>query len=224
MAIRTCDLTVRKSFLLTPNLTPDPSSLTTNPSLQLKIISDLFFMCLEIVGRGNKELQKTTFEMQICYLGKSWASLVFWYHSSRKHAFEWMRLDWGREREAARKSDRKMEPCFSECGAGPRAWEPPGRLLEIENLGLHPRPTERIRTCHLTRPLGNSCKGFNLRNTALGQRQKLQGIIPGRVQVLGALTAGRPQVLEVRERLGEWEGKLRWGKKVLKGNNDNCDC
>lgn len=62
----TRDLTVPKSFLPTPNLSPYLSSLTNiTPSSQLKIITELFFMYLEVVESGDKELQKTTVKMQI---------------------------------------------------------------------------------------------------------------------------------------------------------------
>lgn len=120
-----------------PQPYPYPSSLTNiTPSSGLKIISELFLLCLEIVGRGDEELQNTTFKMQICYLGKSWASIVFCYHSSRKQAFEWMRLGWGRRQG---KVMERWGLAFLSVVQGPRARAPPGSLLERKNLGLHPR-------------------------------------------------------------------------------------
>lgn len=155
-----------ESFLSTPNLPPYPSSITNmTPFSWLRIISELFFMHLELVEKGDN-FRKPFSKCKFVTWEKSRVSIAFCYRNSRKQVFEWMRLDCGWERRSARQSGRGMGPCFSECDAGTKSLSTPGKLLEMENLGPHPRPTEGIWTCHFNKTIGNSYTGFNLRSTA----------------------------------------------------------
>lgn len=93
----------------------------------------------------------------------------------------------------ARDSDRKMGPCFSECDVETRNLITIREFVRNGEFGAPSQTQWMNLDLWFNKTLQQFLQIFNLRSTALGQRQIVQGIIPDRVQALGVLTAGEPK-------------------------------